>query len=71
MSQRIFFYDDADLSARQNLHLTPGPVEKLGPMQWEERPCDLGRPSVFAMMMGNMPEKKSPEATKAASAPSR
>lgn len=55
MAQRLFFYDDADLTARQGLHLSPGSVEKLGPMQWEHRACDLGRASVFAGAVIAMP----------------
>ena len=37
MSRRVFFYDDLDLAARQNLNLVRGPVNKLGVAEMEER----------------------------------
>jgi len=55
MSKRVFFYDDQDVAARQNLHLVPGPVRKLGPANIESRSCDLQRESCFAGSVVPMP----------------
>ena len=55
MSQRWFFYDDDPLASRHNLHLSPGPVEKLGPVEIERRACDLERQSCFAGTVVPMP----------------
>ena len=55
MSRRLYFFDDAHLQCRHNLHLSPGPVRKLGEMQAEQRTCDLQRSSVFAGAVIPMP----------------
>ncbi len=48
MAGSVFFYDDADVAARHNLHLAPGPVDKLGPAAMPPRDSDLERASCFA-----------------------
>lgn len=55
MSRRVFFYDDLDVEARQNLHLAYGPVTKLGVADMEERECDQGRPNAFCGSIVPMP----------------
>lgn len=55
MPDRIFFYDDRDLAAIHNLHLAPGPVKKLGPVEMQKRACDFTEPSCFAGSVIPMP----------------
>ena len=47
MSRRIFFYDDLDIVRRHNLELVPGPVEKVGPVAWTDKPAKGDRRAVF------------------------
>lgn len=56
MARQLRLYDDADLSTRQNLVLTPGPVEKLGKAGLKMLPSDLGLASCFAGSVVPMPQ---------------
>jgi len=56
MSRHVFFYDDGDLAARHNLHLTPGPVTKLGPVAMEHRSCDITYSACFLGSVVPMPD---------------
>lgn len=55
MARRVFFYDDRDVAARQNMHLAYGPVTKHGVADMARRDCDLGRASVFCGSVVPMP----------------
>ena len=55
MARRVFFYDDWDLDARRNLALTPGPVEKLGAIDWEMNSFGHDHEAVFAGAVVPMP----------------
>ncbi|MEN6347547.1 MAG: hypothetical protein ABFE16_19810 [Armatimonadia bacterium] len=56
MSRRLYFFDDRDVAARWNLHLTPGPVEKCGVADMDLRPSDLERALCFAGSVVPMPD---------------
>jgi len=56
MSNRIQLYDDADILTRHGLHLTYGPVQKMGPVDWPRPDWDLAEASVFAGSIVEMPE---------------
>ena len=55
MASRIFFYDDQDIQRRHGLHLTYGPVQKKGPVDWPRPEWDLEAASVFAGSIVQMP----------------
>lgn len=51
MPDRVFFYDEWELQAKQNLALTPGPVDKLGPVGW---PKVSGGPETEGVFCGSV-----------------
>ncbi|MGI5819063.1 MAG: hypothetical protein ACOX9R_13320 [Armatimonadota bacterium] len=55
MARRVFFYDDEELDASHGLHLCPGPVMKLGLIDWPRPDWEMQSASVFAGSVVPMP----------------